>query len=187
MFTVISLAIGGLYEEYAKSLAASINRVGIDSYRIYKAPDMGSWEKNCQYKAVVLRRALDQFDTPIIWIDADAEFKSYPFLFKKLTCDFAYYYFSHTRESLSGTLYIANNERTKEFLDLWIEENSKNERWDQVNMSNVLSTYNKLDIYHLPIEYCKIFDNKHQECENPIIVHNQASREAKRLRRGLSV
>ena len=187
MFTVISLAIGDLYEEYAKSLVDSMEHVGIESYRVYKTVDKGSWEKNCQHKAVVLREALDQFTTPIVWVDADAEFRSYPNLFRELNCDFAYYYFSHTREHLSGTLYIANNKSMREFLDHWILENSKNEKWDQVNMSKILSSYNKLDIFHLPIEYCKIFDNKHQECENPIIVHNQASRKAKRLRRGLSI
>jgi hypothetical protein len=181
-FTVVSLAIGSIYENYVQQLIQSMEKVGIPDYKIYRDSDKGSWEKNCQYKAVVLRQALEIVKTPVVWIDADAQFNSYPHLFDEISCDFAHYYFPRTKEYLSGTLYLDNNAKVKSFLDKWISVNEKNDRWDQINMKNVLLQQEFLSVKRLPVEYCKIFDNIYQECKNPVIIHGQASRVAKRLR-----
>lgn len=183
-FYISTMAIGEIYHRCLDNLIASMKNVGIEHYFASYEDHQGSWEKNCQYKARVLRRDIDRTESPIVWVDADAEFMAYPHLFETLDCDVGFYYYPRTREFLSGTVFLNNTPQVRAFLDMWIAENDKNDRWDQVNMKNVLSQCNWLNVRHLPVEYCKIFDNVHQQCVNPVIVHNQASRQAKRIVNG---
>lgn len=180
-FIVVSMfTANSIYEDIVDNLEKSMKDLNLE-YKIYCIPEQGSWEKNCQQKVFVLRDALRKYQKPVVWVDADAEFSRYPDLFDQLKCDFAYYYFDTHREVLSGTLYLANNRKVTELLDAWIKINSTNNEWDQRNLKSLIlgSFKDKLNYYRLPVEYCKIFDNKHQKANNPVITHYQASRTVK--------
>jgi hypothetical protein len=167
------------YENEVKNLIASVSRFNVPS-RIEGVKSLGSWEKNCQYKANYILDAMQQLDTDIVWVDADAVLIKYPSLFDQLDCDIAYYYMEHRRELLSGTLFIRNNEKMKDMVSKWIELNRTNYKWDQKNLQQLVEADTGLRKEVLPAEYCKIYDNKLQSVSEPVIMHYQASRRFKR-------
>jgi hypothetical protein len=167
------------YADEVKKLAASAERFGLNCW-IKGAPNLGSWEKNCQYKAVFIREALDQFSDDVVWVDADAVFEQIPTLFDELTCDIAYHYLEYRKELLSGTLFIKNNEKMRASLDQWIALNKTNNEWDQKNLQQIVEQDNTLQCDILPEAYCKIHKHKVQVERNPVITHYQASRRYRR-------
>ncbi len=170
------------YELEVNKLKASLKKFGLPSW-ISGVPNLGSWEKNCQYKAVYIRKAMDKFEEDIVWVDADAVFQKTPVLFDELTCDIAYHYLDFRKELLSGTLYIKNNDKMRETVDRWIALNKTNNEWDQKNLQHVVENDKSLDRYILPEAYCKIDRHRVQQEKNPVITHYQASR---RFRRGIN-
>lgn len=168
------------YEMEVRNLTASLAALNIP-YHIKGVKSLGSWEKNCQYKARFIFEAMDMFDTNIVWIDADAVVRKYPLLFDTLDCDIAYHYLEHRRELLSGTLFIANNPTAKLLVQQWIELNDTNSSWDQKNLQKVVECFPGLKKQVLPAGYCKIYDSKIQDERDPVITHYQASRRFKRI------
>lgn len=166
------------YEQEVKNLIFSLEVWGLN-YKIGRIDSLGSWQKNTHYKAKFIRKMLDYCNTPIVWVDADAVIKDRPVLFETLKADFA----CHLRggsELLSGTLYFANNDTVKSFVDDWIATNEKHpDVWEQKNLQAVLPKWkDKINIFYLPPEYCLIFDLMRKEGE-PVIEHYQASRRFK--------
>lgn len=185
-FIVVSMYTpDDIYIEAVGNLVLSLDKFGIP-HSVVRIDDRGSWEKNCQAKVDVILSELVSTDKNVVWVDADAQFTRYPDLFDSLVCDVGYYYLPETREYLSGTLFFSNTAKTKEFLTRWRDLNFTNTLWDQVNMKSVLMEMGEgLSEYRLPVEYCKIFDNKWQKCSDPVIVHYQASRKVRlRNRKG---
>lgn len=168
------------YQKEVNNLIKSLNRFGL-RHHINGYKHQGSWEKNCQYKAVYILEALKRFRSNVVWLDADAVVEQQPGLFNELDCDLAYHYLEHRNELLSGTLFFRNNKHVKALVERWIELNRKNTEWDQKNLQRVLERDNTLTRKILPAEYCKIFDNKKQPAKSPVIVHYQASRRYKRI------
>jgi hypothetical protein len=175
-FTIVSFFTEGTpYEREVRNLKASLEQHHAP-YFICGVRSLGSWEKNCQYKADFILGAMSKFHTDIVWIDADAVITKYPSLFDSLECDIAYHYLPKRRELLSGTLFIKNNERMKNVVKEWIALNGTNNKWDQKNLQEVVEKNGALHRHILPASYCKIFDNRTQEAEEPVIIHYQASR-----------
>ena len=174
------------YEKEAFQLLQSVLKFKM-RFHIKPAPSLGTWEKNCQYKAIYILNALKMFDEDILWVDADAVFNGYPILFDEMEGDIGYHYLEHRREILSGTLFLKNNAKVKELVEKWIEINSTNDLWDQKNLQTAIETSDSLVHNRLPAEYCRIYDNKHQHLTTePVIVHYQASRRFKRqINRGI--
>lgn len=175
------------YKSEALKLAVSLERFKVP-WHIEEIENRGTWQKNTLYKAQFIRRMMEKFKgKSIIFIDADAELKRNPALFEKLKCDVGYSIRDYRRfpsrsrkkgkEILSGTLYIANNERTRKFVDAWIEENKRNSRrWEQLNLAKILQLSNgKLSIKVMDARYCCIFDWM-RSLKDPVVVHYQASR-----------
>jgi len=190
MYTVVGYFTSGtLYEEKSRSLIESLEKFGL-SYYIEGVTDLGSWHKNTAYKPTFLKRMHENFKpNPIVYVDCDARFLEYPDLFDKLSTqvdvDIAVHNFdrscyrksAHGFEILSGTIYLACNNRVKEILEAWEIECSKHpEVWDQKSLEKVLNG----NFTPLPYEYCTIFDRL-RDGLIPVIVHYQASREYKRL------
>ena len=149
--------------------------------------NQGSWIKNVQHKPVFIKRMLDKYPgNPIVWIDADARMRKNPVLFDKFKSDVGIHYRKkckhgfYREELLSGTIYLANNNKTRELMNMWISENSKFPReWDQRTLAKVI---NKADciIEKIPATYCQIFDSMKGEGGKPVIEHFQASRKYRR-------
>lgn len=179
-FTVISFyTVNTPYEKEIQKLIASLDMYNV-KHSVSSIQTLGSWEKNCQHKARCILHAMETIETNIVWLDADAVITRYPSLFDELECDLAYHYLEHRKELLSGTLFLANNERMRELVREWIALNDTNRAWDQKNLQSIVENRNNIAKQVLPAAYCKIYDNRHQQVTDPVVMHYQASRRYKR-------
>ena len=176
---------GTFYEQYAQQFVASMERYKI-LYHVVGVPNLKSWRKNTCYKPTFLAGVLKSFpDTDIVWVDCDAEFKSYPVLFNTIDCDIAVHLFDrklHQHSSrllpevLSGTVYLRNNVKVRSIVDTWVKECANNPNiWDQKSLEKVLHG----EYYQLPPEYCTI-ERTMNRIKNPVILHHQCSRIVRR-------
>lgn len=192
---------GTSYEEEAERLKQSLDRFCYE-YDIVPKPSLGSWKKNTYYKATFIREMMDKHpDRNLLWIDADGAMIHYPSLFDDVKEDFGVFIadwdkiggykrrLSHPdskivrgKELLSGTLYIANNERARALVDAWIAMNKRNfavKGMEQENLQIVLNSWSEpLSILELPPSYCQIWDTMAYLGE-PVIEHYQAARRIK--------
>jgi hypothetical protein len=185
-----------IYELHVKNLIESLKAQEL-SYKVVPVDNQGDWYKNTQYKPRFLLRMLDDLaPAPIVYVDADAVFCRYPSLFEELSkdasVDVAAYVLDHNKfrrkgtppELLSGTLYFANNSKTREIIKLWIRECEGDPKlWDQVGLQRVLENFN---FSLLPPEYCQIFDYM-SSIKDPVIKHFQASRSARNNKRNVNL
>lgn len=181
MFTIISYYTDE-YEEDAKELAETVAKFGYDTSHIQHRESKNSWELNCQQKATFIKEKLQELDTPIVWLDADARLNKELKLFEeapKFFIDLAVH-FKGTR-LLSGTLYLDNKPATHQLVDEWIEAHQNDEKvWDQVSLQKVLNTTDlNLKVGRLPIGYCQKFDDPVPPIEDATVIHTQASRRLK--------
>jgi hypothetical protein len=187
------------YEEEAERLMDSLDRLGLD-YDIVPVEDLGSWEANCAQKPSVLSKARGRKSCRgrwVVWVDADAEVLAVPEFLKVENLDatgadfLAHIYRRAEREDelLSGTVVIAPGRGGASVLRSWKYHLDKRpQEWDQKALQRILTA--KPDkkpktFAELPPEYCRIYDNKHQEkmmTGDPVVVHYQASRVKKRRR-----
>ena len=169
------------YVAAANNLVQSCNRLNVPVLS-YGYQSLGEWTKNTMVKSKIILEALTSQDRDVIWLDADAEMKSYPLLFDKLAdqCDISFRYHRGI-ELLSGTLYLKNNEVVRNLVKEWSEVTEVN--WDQRILQELIEGpyKNKLVIYPLPEEYVKINprDNEFKQLEC-VIGHKQMSRQQRK-------
>lgn len=184
------------YEKIARDyLIPTLNRYELDYY-IEAIDNLGNWNVNTRYKVKFIKRMLNKYKNPVVFLDVDAQILKYPKLFFELKgYDLALHYLnwaknwknrpSKRRDALSGTLYLDYNEKVLSFLDEWKVENTKDSRWEQQNMQAVLERRKDLKVYKLPYSYATIvnYDNKipkHMISKDEVVIlHNQKSREFK--------
>jgi hypothetical protein len=160
------------YKGYADNLGASLRQFGL-KYEIRAINGFGKWEKNCHYKPVFLKEMMEKYNQPVVWVDADAEIQSYPFLFDNTTADIAVHY-KGGHELLSGTIFLNNTPKAKELVDIWVKAaKDKPLELDQVTLKYATNCWDG-KIKRLPARYTNIHDL--MNVPNPIITHNQASR-----------
>jgi hypothetical protein len=179
------------YEVLAGNLKRSLQNFSLP-HHIEPIEDLGSWEKNTHYKAYFIKSILEIRNQDILYVDVDAQFKQYPDLILNLDCDIAYRtqdFKWRSDEALSGTLFLKNNEKTKKFVDRWIElneavpaERMKPETWEQKNMQRAQREMKDLVYYNLPPEYTFIYDHMKIMYPGipPVIEHYQESRNVHR-------
>jgi len=154
---------------------------------------LGSWQENTRYKPKFILEMLNKYpEYSVVYTDADSEFLKYPMLFNLLEekqIDIAAYLLDHSKykrqkppELLSGTIFFGNTAKSHQIVEQWrMVCNMFPEMWDQSALHRVIQD----DFYHLPPEYCKIFDYM-KDVIDPIIVHYQASRIARRREKKLN-
>ena len=181
-FMLVSMFTTGTnYKDEADALVATCNEHKI-SHEVYEVDDRGSWEKNTQSKAIVIKEAMLKFKRPIVWVDADARFKKFPDLFLTAQADIMYYFLKEWKEILVGTLFFDFNPKTLAFVDKWIALNDTNDLPDGVNFQTIILEDKTLTKGILPGDYCKIFDNNLIIAPDPVVIHTQASRRNKGLK-----
>ena len=177
----------GLYERHASHLAQSLLAHNL-RYEIVPIEDLGSWQENTQFKPRFIQRMMAKYPQhSVVYVDADAVFNRYPALIDDLDGNPAIHaaacLLDHSKyrrkgvkpEILSGTVFLKNDDEAKKIVVDWIDDCSRNPGcWDQVSLGRVLD---KHGYYRLPDRYTNIFD--YMNVPNPVITHNQASREAK--------
>ena len=193
------------YEAEADRLKASLKPLGLEAC-IAPVENLGSWQANTQYKARFLREMFDCCKgRDLLYVDADATFERYPTRVIDFKGDIGIHYRAKrngSKELLSGTIYLANNSRTRALIDEWIKYNEAHPlEWDQRNLQKVIHSMSRgttaedakrrtrevlagdeeeralFSLVELPAEYCAIFDQ--DMAPNPVIKHWQASRRLK--------
>jgi len=177
---------GTLYEKYAKQLVKSADVFNIPLMTV-PVSSRGNWINNVNYKPTFIKECLQGYETEnIVYVDVDAEFKAFPFLFNVLDCNVAVHKFDRTIynngvtgfEILSGTIFLRNNPETLALVERWEQECKNNpKQWDQKSLQAVIGD----NYFNLPEEYCTIFDTM-SHVKYPVIVHYQASRTVKHNR-----
>lgn len=196
------------YEKEAEKLVNSIKKInnesGFADYEVVGITNLGDWNKNTHHKPVFIKKMLDKYEKcNIVYVDADAQILNYPKFFDNLDCDFACHfrkkksqkhldqpvgYIVPEYELLSGTLYFANNDKSRLLISNW-EKRCNQDRltFDQrllhQSLKNVADKI-LIRIKDLPPEYCKIKGQMSIEDSEAVILHNQASKKLKDKKTG---
>ncbi len=167
---------GGPYAVEADRLRASLDRLGL-LYRIDEVPCRGSWDRNILITPEYIRDVMQATAGPVLYVDADAEFHSVPEFHDGF--DIAVHYLKG-RELLDGTMWLANNSRSRHLVDQWCSEVREGE-WEQKTLERILRRRPDVRVNRLGPEMCYIFDTSKRLHPDvvPVIEHHQASRRLK--------
>jgi len=179
------------YEDEAKKLIRSLNKLGL-THDVVGVTNLGNWQANTRFKAKFMEDMLNKHQGKnLLYIDSDAIVHSKPILFQDYNADIAVRWQDfrwRKNECLSGTIFMANNERTRELCRRWqkinISEGPNATTFEQWNLGSVIKemeSEGKLITKNLPPEYTMIFDSMRSMYPNivPVIEHFQASRKLK--------
>ncbi len=174
------------YAKIAESLKQSCRLMGVELI-CDSVPNLGSWQRNTQYKAqFLLEKSLQYPKRALVWIDCDAVLRKRPWQF----ADFIHHgtAFGATwlgDEMLGGTLFFGASDVRVELLREWVASCEKNPTvWDQRVLQNILPRFfpDMKSIMRMPHGLCYIFDNLRQAkeiagCDEEVYIeHMQASR-----------
>lgn len=184
----------GIYPQMAERLKQSCISVGVD-IDVDVRNDLGSWVKNCAYKAEYIREKLQGVpeNDCVVWIDSDAKIISYPYLFNDISEDFGIRARPGARKIKpagreyidlpikwqgdpawfeSGTIFLRNIQSIRDVLDLWIKLGHNNNKWDQWTLQEAWCEIKPRTVW-LPQSYCQI--HKIHGDHGAVILHDLAS------------
>lgn len=176
------------YEQEANKLKASLDKLNV-SYDIVGVKNLGNWQANTRFKARFMQDMLDKHKGKnLVYVDSDAVIHQYPSLFDNYPYDIAVRWQDfrwRKNECLSGTIFMANNQATRELCKRWegvnVSEGPSAKTFEQWNLGKVIEDMRregKVKDSNLPPEYTMIFDSMRAMYPNinPVIEHFQASR-----------
>jgi len=185
------------YEAEAEVLKLSLESVGY-SYQICAIPNLGSWQKNTQYKAIFIQCMLEKNDgRPLLYLDVDAVMVQHAALLDDLKADIAAVHFAYIDSNLlSGTLYLGNTIQCKRAVQKWIHINKQypetlpngREAWDQRTLQMAIDRIKGFNFVELPQNYTWIVELTQKRCPditNPIIMHTRGAKRFKHAINGL--
>jgi len=187
-----------IYEKgFKKLLEPSLKKFALPYY-VIKIKDRGGWAKNTCQKPKIILDCLNLFDEDLCYIDSDAKIIKYPeklFMIPK-HFDIAVHYLSwenfYGRDSdkgkyelIDGTIWIKNNNKMKRFIKNWKEQTTDRELNHQKRLHKMLANKKTINVYDFGREYCYIINTSFgkkpaKKLKNPVIVHYQYSRKAKK-------
>jgi len=177
------------YEDEAEVLKISLESVGY-SYLVCGVPNLGSWQKNTQYKSIFIRDMLERFfGKPLLYLDVDAIMIKPPVLLDNLKADIAAVHFSNGSELLSGTLWLGNTKQCNRVIEKWIRLNEQfpetlpngKQAWDQRTLEMAIKRIQGINFVELPQGYTYIVELTQRRCPNvdPVIMHTRGAKRFK--------
>ena len=177
------------YEGEAEKLKASLNKLNLLN-DIVPIASVGNWQDNTRFKAKFLQQMLVKHKGKnLVYIDVDAVVHSIPIHFKDYSCDIGLRYQDfrwRKNECLSGTIFLANNDRVMKLCEAWekinVKERANRNNLEQWNLGSAITSMKSelnLNVKNLPPEYTIIFDSMKimYPSVKPVIEHFQASRQ----------
>lgn len=180
---------GTPYEQEVQGLRFSLEQLGMEA-EIVGVPNLGSWERNCAFKAQFIHDTYFKLDRPVLWLDADARVRNIPGLLAGADPDFGVAKVSGWQIA-SGTVYFNRTPLGERVLTTWLEYCRRAPTiWDQIHLDRAweeVTANHSLFTRWLPQPYVKIFDMPWESRltipehgEDPIVIeHLQASRRLK--------
>ena len=186
------------YEAEAEVLKLSLESLGY-SYSIAGVSNLGSWQKNTQYKAYFIQEMLQKnINKPLLYLDVDAIMVQPPILLDDLKVDIAAVHFANRgidqlpgNELLSGTLWLGNTSKCKEVIKKWIYFNERypkklpngKDAWDQRTLEMAIKQTKDVNFTELPQSYTWITELTQLRCPglNPVIMHTRGAKRFKNL------
>ena len=187
--------VGTPYEHEAEVLKLSLESIGY-SYRVYGVPNLGSWQKNTQYKAEFIKEMLLRFPSQtLLYLDVDAVMVQAPKILDNLKADIAAVHFANSGELLSGTLFLGNTTNCKKVVDEWILLNKKypetlpngTQAWDQRTLKMAIKNIPEVSFIELPQSYTFIIELTQRRCPevtSPVIMHTRGAKRFKNIING---
>jgi len=179
------------YEDEAKKLIRSLSKLGLN-HDVVGVTNLGNWQANTRFKAKFMEDMLNKhIGKNLLYVDSDAIVHSRPILFENYNADIAVRWQDfrwRKNECLSGTIFMANNEKTRELCRRWQRINTSEgpnattfEQWNLGNVIKEMEAEGKITSKNLPPEYTMIFDSMRAMYPDivPVIEHFQASRKLK--------
>lgn len=174
------------YEDEAKGLRLSMEAHGLDYY-LESVKNLGSWQKNTQYKARYIQAMLAKHKRPLVYVDVDAIVVQRPSVLLSMpaTVDLAAVHYAVSgKELLSGTVYFGNTPACRALVDRWVEINAKypdvlpdgRDAWDQRTLDMAMSAVT-VRFQELPQEYTVISGLTQQVLPDiqPVILHTRGA------------
>ena len=119
------------YEALANELRNSLDRFDLP-HRIEPVPSRGSWVANTGLKAEAILRCWQESESPICWIDADAEILRVPYIVFDNPFDFAIVRRQGWYD-ISSFVYFGKSNATGRLINCWANLCRENpDIWDQV-------------------------------------------------------
>ena len=186
------------YSEEAPAFEKCCEDVG-QQYLAVPFVSKKSWRLNCGMKAKFIRKCVDQFEQPVLWVDIDGRFRLPWDLELEETVDFAAWFIpscvmqGNTRPHgpggscdgiAAGTLWFNNTDASKAFLDAWVkaEDDGHRYKWEQKVLGELWADTPDDDLRtgRLHQRYCRVTDAKWFDHQGPVVIeHMQASRRLK--------
>lgn len=182
------------YQGESEVLKLSLKSLGY-SYCLCGVKNLGSWQKNTQFKAEFIKFILEKLKCPILYLDVDSIVIKKLDVIDKLKCDIAAVHFHTSTELLSGTVYFGATAKCFETVEKWISLNKKypeklpdgRDAWDQRTLEIAIKE-TKCNFVELPQEYTWITEltQKHMPNLSPIIIHTRGAKRFKNQINGLN-
>lgn len=165
------------YPQYGEKWKNNVSRFKLPHYAEFLKPHQDvTWIYREAVKPAFIKGMLNASDKHIVWLDVDSQVHHYPYLFTQIpdSCPIAVHYLDG-KKLLGGTIYIKNDYYGHLIVDEWKRRQEANpSRQGDADLQNILDEWG-WPVYHLPPQYCQIFDTMRQY-PNPVIEHYQASR-----------
>lgn len=186
--------VGTPYEGEAEVLKLSLESLQY-SYKVCGVPNLGTWQRNTQYKALFIQYMLREHPgKPLLYLDVDAVMVQPPVLLDTLQADIAAVHFANQSELLSGTLFLGNTVQCNRIIDKWIRLNDRypdtlpngKAAWDQRTLEMAIKRVENAKFVELPQEYTWITEltQKRMPGLQPVIMHTRGAKRFKNVING---
>lgn len=168
------------YEQEVQEFIKTAEKFETD-YKVYAVSSENDWFKNCALKPKIIKRALEELQEDVLYLDSDARIlRTLPLIESNVPGFCVWDAPWRPQELLSGTIYFPNTQLSHEIIDEWIEAQN-NPNWKEILHQRKLEKIVK-DKAHIKLDHDwvniagKRPGSYMLKTENPIILHTQASR-----------
>jgi hypothetical protein len=180
------------YEQEAETLRLSLSEYPELQHDIQGVPNLGSWQKNTQYKARFVASMLDKYmGQPLLYLDVDCIILQRPVVVYDLDADIAAVHFADSKELLSGTVFFGGGLACRlavaqwiSFCDLYPERlPDGRDAWDQRVLQMAINATPSCKFVELPQDYTYIVEltKKRFPKMQPVICHTRGAARFKKI------
>lgn len=185
------------YEHEAETLKLSLQPHKYD-HDIVGVPNLGSWQKNTQYKARFVMDMLNKHPSrSLLYLDVDCIMIQPPLVLDDLngSVDIAACHFADSNELMSGTVWFSNSGLCRHVVEKWIEFNrlypdvlpdKRTPAWDQRTLEMAIKSTPGTRFLELPQAYTYVTELTQKRFPNlvPVILHTRGAYRFKKVING---